>query len=207
MWQRCVGRALLLAAVFAVTAGCSTAVAGAPTPVAPAWGEDGPPATGSADLATACPLPISFTLADAWTATPFHFEPGDRVAELFRHGPFDVACEADARPTGDIGFLRVYTSSGPSAGPRGDLMAFVAGENPRGQESGSYRIQETTYTELDLGGYPAAQVVYRTGEDLDLAVAFAVAAPRGPVVVQLDGLDAEDLRPAYELAMRTVRVP
>jgi hypothetical protein len=188
-------------------AGCSSPVSGTPAPVPPAWGEVGPPATGSVDLATACPLPISFTLAEDWRAQSFDLAPGDRVAELFRHGPFDVVCEADARPAGDLGFLRVYTSSGPSAGPRRDLAAFVAGENPRGQASGSYPVHSTTYTELQLGGYPAAEVVYETGEDRDLSAAFAVTAPTGPVVVQLDGLDAADLRPAFELAERTVRIP
>lgn len=203
---------MLAAVVGAMTAGCSAPVSGTPAPLPPWTAKgDGAAAPGSVDLAATCPLPVTFTVAQEWVARPFDLAPDDRVGRLFRHGPFDIACEVDARPAGDLGFLRVYTSDGPSAGPRRDLQAFVSGENVPGQASGSYRIYNASYTERELGGHPAAEVAYETGgaEGLDLtpSAAFAVDAPGGPVVVQLDGLDADDLVPALELAMRTLRVP
>lgn len=203
------GLALGLAAVVgAVVAGCTVTTGGTPAPaerthVAPAGGE-----------LAGCALPITFSVPKGWTAEMVDVEldgaGDDPLAELFRKGPFEVTCEADGRPSGVLGFLRVYTTTEPGDGPRGALEAFVAGDRPDAQAAGSHEVRNPVYTDLRLGGRPAAEVSYETGsrgsESDDSTVAFAVDAPGGPVVVELDGLEADSLRPVYELAKRTVRV-
>ena len=116
-----------------------------------------------------------------------------------------AACEIDAKPAGNIGFLRVWTGKPGDADARTVLKEFVAAE--KGAEQAKYRAFKTA------DGVTGAEVTYMyTSEALDETKeerALAVATKRGPVVLHLGGLDTDEHRamlPAYELARRTLRV-
>lgn len=154
---------------------------------------------------TACPLPVTFDLAERWKPKPVGIEADSPLAELGTQGPVSMACEIDAKPAGNIGFLRVWTGK-PSAGgtPREVLKAFVAAEDG---------AEKVTYTDVKVNGVPATEAAYTvTSKLLDEKKpehAFAVSTPKGPVVVHLGGLDSqehEEMLPAYELAKGSVRV-
>ncbi|MGW4567701.1 lipoprotein, partial [Streptomyces sp. NPDC004561] len=122
---------------------------------------------------------------------------------LLRQGPVKAACEIDAKPAGDIGFLRVWTGTPGGADARGVLRAFVAAEDNVSKER--YRAIRTG------GGLDGVEVEYLyTSKLLDETKkesAFAVSTPHGPVVVHLGGMDTEEhdaMLPAYELAKRSM---
>jgi len=173
---------------------------------------------------TACELPVAFDIAKYWkaeavdaravsdkasdktsgsgTAEP-EDEPGDDVAgSLLRQGPVTAACEVDAKPAGDIGYLRVWTGEPGDDDARTVLEAFVA------DEDGASKVTYRTFTAVDLAGVEAAYQY--TSEILDETKqehAPAVTTVRGPVVLHLGGLDDEEHRamlPAFELAKRTL---
>ncbi|WP_432126135.1 lipoprotein [Streptomyces sp. bgisy082] len=154
---------------------------------------------------TACPLPVSFSLAKDWKPKAIEL-PTDPdladLADLARRGPAVMRCEIDAKPAGHIGFLRVWTVEKGSA--RAALEAFV-----KGDESSS----AVSYREGRAGALPAVEATYTVrsalfDEDKEER-AFAVATPRGVVVVDLGGSDTEEHRamlPAYELARTTLKL-
>lgn len=202
----------------AVLTGCSTASDGAGTVDAePAAGSGTGTASGKgADTAvakggtvggsgSACALPVTFDFAKGWKPKAVTFDPGSEIDELLaKQGPVVLACEIDAKPAGNIGFLRVWTGDASDSTPRRILEAFVAGEPNAGK---------ITYKETAAGALSAAEVGYTvSGELLDepkTERAFAVTTPDGPVVVHLGGLDTqehEEMLPAYELAKKSVRL-
>jgi hypothetical protein len=209
----------VLAVLATLLSGCAVAMTGQPSAAEPAL-EVQAAAPAGADLAASCELPITFTLAPEWTAEPLDLDFADDpdadpagvelLIQLMTRGPFTVACEADARATGELGFLRIFTSAGPGDDPRSGLEEFVAAENPRGQAAGTHEISDVEYTEFEVDGQPAAEVTYESFNETlelnDIGRAFAVDTPDGPVLVALDGLDAAQLLPAYELAKQTVRL-
>ncbi|WP_344361138.1 lipoprotein [Streptomyces gobitricini] len=145
---------------------------------------------------TPCPLPVTFETAPRWTAEAVTSEFG-----TLDQGPVTLACEIDAKPAGNIGFIRVWTGDAAGATPREVLEGFV------GAEKDATKIR---YRETKAGALPATEVTLTvSGEFTDGPKperAFAVATPRGAVVVHLGGLDAEEhgaMLPAYELAKRT----
>ncbi|MFM9812576.1 lipoprotein [Streptomyces scabiei] len=166
---------------------------------------------------SACALPVTFETAEKWrpeaveTGAPggSGSEEDELAAELaeglLRQGPFTAACEIDAKPAGNIGFLRVWTGE---AGAKGDdakalLKKFVAAERDTGEAE--YR------TFRSESGVSGAEVEYLyTSEALGETKkerAFLTVTPEGPVVVHLGGLDTgehEEMLPAYELARRTL---
>lgn len=171
---------------------------------------------GAAD--SACELPVTFETAEKWrpeaveTGTPGGGSGSeeDRLAAelaegLLHQGPFTAACEIDAKPAGNIGFLRVWTGE---AGARGGdakalLKEFVAAEGDTGEAE--YRTFRSD------SGVSGAEVEYlHTSEALEETKkerAFLTVTPKGPVVVHLGGLDTEEheeMLPAYELARRTL---
>ncbi|WP_435185443.1 lipoprotein [Streptomyces sp. bgisy126] len=190
------------------------AVPGAPAPTAKP-SDATPSAAGSPDVpaaaaslggpGTACPLPVSFSLAKDWKPKAIEL-PTDPdladLADLARRGPAVMRCEIDAKPAGHIGFLRVWTVEKGSA--RAALEAFV-----KGDESSS----AVSYREGRAGGLPAVEATYTVrsalfDEDKEER-AFAVATPRGVVVVDLGGSDTEEHRamlPAYELARTSLKL-
>ncbi|MFF8291072.1 lipoprotein [Streptomyces sp. NPDC016309] len=151
---------------------------------------------------TPCVLPVSFTTAAEWTAERVTVAEDPDFAALAEQGPVTLACEVDAKPAGNIGFLRVWTGDDAGAEPRKVLEGFVGAEK---------NASKAAYTETKAGALPAAEVTYTVtpefGDGPKPERAFAVATPAGPVVVHLGGLDAGEHRamlPAYELARRTL---
>ncbi|QFQ97934.1 hypothetical protein F9278_18860 [Streptomyces phaeolivaceus] len=183
-------------------------------------GKDAARSGGSVGAAgSACELPVTFDTAEKWRPEAVETEaPGgsggseedDLAAELaeglLRQGPFTAACEIDAKPAGNIGFLRVWTGE---AGAKADdaqalLKEFVAAEG------GTSEAKYSAFTsDSDVSGSEVAYLY--TSEALDETKkerAFVTVTPDGPVVVHLGGLDTEEheqMLPAYELAKRTLK--
>ncbi|WP_369146250.1 lipoprotein [Streptomyces sp. R44] len=151
---------------------------------------------------SACALPVSFGLAADWKPAAVK-EPADPdFAELVRQGPAVMRCEVDAKPSGNIGFLRVWTAAkGPA---RTALEGFVTAAS---------RPSAVTYRDTRAGALAAVEVTYTTYSELTDESkeerAFAVSTPKGAVViVHLGGFDTDEHRamlPAYELARSTTK--
>ncbi|MFE4453865.1 lipoprotein [Streptomyces sp. NPDC056796] len=212
--MRGAGRVLVPAIVASVAlAGCASPSGGgdggAPAPkngdAAPARSADSAVATRGGTLGgagSACALPVAFGLAEDWEPQAVTVEPGSGLEELGRQGPLTLVCEIDAKPAGNIGYLRVWRGKPSGTGSREVLEAFVAAEPG---------AAGAAYAEVRAGALPATEAGYTVdGELLDgpkRERAFAVTTPEGPVVVHLGGLDSqehEEMLPAYELAKRTL---
>ncbi|WP_308403922.1 lipoprotein [Streptomyces sudanensis] len=180
----------------------SPAAPSAAAPAAPA------PKGGTVGAAgSACPLPVTFDVAAGWE--PKKVEPIDdpelaELNELLEQGPLTTVCEIDAKPAGQIGFLRVWTGDAGGATPRAALEAFVAADSAA---SVAYRDVRAGAG----GALPATEATYVvTSELLDEPKpvhALAVATPRGPLVLELGGMDDVEhtaMLPAYELAKRSL---
>lgn len=219
------GRGAVCAALLAgVLTGCSAdgtgkdakaeeAVRASPTAGGAAEVAESGGRVGAAD--SACELPVTFDVAADWEAKAVVAGTGgsegadDEVAEevadaLLHQGPVTAACEIDAKPAGNIGFLRVWTGEPGAGDARAALEGFVAAEE------GASRATYRTFT---TGGLDGVEVTYFfTSELLDETKkerALAVGTPDGPVVVHLGGMDTEEheaMLPAYELAKRTLRL-
>ncbi|MFI9586561.1 lipoprotein [Streptomyces sp. NPDC052236] len=153
---------------------------------------------------SACVLPVSFDLAADWKPEAVKADTGGEFGGLFTQGTVTLACEIDAKPAGNIGYIRVWTGGKSGEDVRKALEAFVADE-------AKSRKQEV-YKEIKAGDLAVTEVTYlNTGELLDAPKnerAFAVTTGRGVVVVHLGGLDSEEhkqMLPAYELAKKSVR--
>ncbi|MFF8374685.1 lipoprotein [Streptomyces sp. NPDC015661] len=193
--------AALVAAGLLLTA-CGTT----PMPDAPAAGSPKPPTTPRAAVTlggpgSACALPVSFALAEDWKPEAIKNPEDPEFAALTRQGPATVRCEVDAKPSGNIGYLRVWTA--PKSPARTALEGFVKAE--KGSSAASYR-------ETKAGALPATEVTYTVSDKLTEESkeerAFAVSTPKGTVIVHLGGLDTDEHRamlPAYELAKSTTK--
>ncbi|MFI6436016.1 lipoprotein [Streptomyces sp. NPDC050759] len=144
---------------------------------------------------SACELPVTFDLAESWKA--------EAVEAPVSQGPVSLACEIDAKPAGNIGFLRVWAGKSGDADTRAVLEAFVAAEDG---------VTKEKYRAFTSGGVSGVEVEYLYSSELleetKKESAFAVTTADGPVVVHLGGLDTEEheeMLPAYELARRTLR--
>ncbi|GAA2951140.1 lipoprotein [Kitasatospora cinereorecta] len=153
---------------------------------------------------SACELPVTFDLAADWKPQAVEIEPGSDLAALAGQGSATMVCEIDAKPAGNIGYLRVWQGKGSGTAPRAALEDFVAGDP---------NAAEAVYQETRAGAVAAAEVTYTVDAELldeqKTERAFAVATPDGPVVVHLGGLDSEEHRqmlPTYELAKRTLEL-
>ncbi|MER7518573.1 lipoprotein [Streptomyces sp. NPDC126499] len=206
--------ATLLAAGLLLT-GCGTQAApaapAAPPPAAPsksaaAAPEVAAPAGSLGGAGSACVLPVTFSLAKGWKPkaidVPKDPDLADALEGLYRQGPATAVCEVDAKPSGNIGFLRVWTA--PKGSARGALEAFVKAED------GS---RKAVYAETKAGALPAVEVTYAVYSELMEETsdkrALAVATPKGVVIVHLGGLDSEEhkeMLPAYELARTSLKV-
>ncbi|WP_327325240.1 lipoprotein [Streptomyces sp. NBC_01210] len=148
-----------------------------------------------------CALPVSFDLAADWKPKAVKDDP---EFGLPKQGLVTLVCEIDAKPAGNIGFLRVWTGGGSGDDARKALEAFVAAE--------AKSRDKVAYSATKAGQYAAAEVTYlNTNEFLDAPKkerALAFTTPRGVVVLHLGGLDSaehEQMLPAYELAKKSVR--
>ncbi|MFC8229998.1 lipoprotein [Streptomyces sp. NPDC057287] len=153
---------------------------------------------------SACELPVTFDLAADWKPEAVTVEPGSDFAALGEQGSATMVCEIDAKPAGNIGYIRVWQGKGADTTPRAALEDFVAGEQ---------NASKAAYEETAAGPVPAAEVTYTVSSELldepKAERAFAVATPEGPVVVHLGGLDSqehEEMLPAYELAKKTLKL-
>nr|WP_222110008.1 lipoprotein [Streptomyces cupreus] len=155
---------------------------------------------------SACELPVTFDIAEEWTAEAVgsDSEVSQDVADaVLRQGPVALVCEVDAKPAGNIGFLRAWTGEPGDDDARSVLEAFVAAQG------GVSKEKYGTFTAGDLTG---AEVTYVYSneflEESKEESALAVTTPQGPVVLHLGGMDTEEheaMLPAFELAKKTLR--
>ncbi|MFF5726610.1 lipoprotein [[Kitasatospora] papulosa] len=209
-------RALVPAVAAALAlAGCSPSDGGTDTGAGPGGNAAGSPAADATGAApekgatlggkgSACALPVTFDLAVDWKPEAVEVEPGSEFAELGQQGSATMVCEIDAKPAGNIGYLRVWRGRGSGTTPRAALEDFVAGD-PNGSRA--------AYAGIKAGSLAAVEVEYTVNVELldekKTEHAFAVSTPDGPVVVHLGGLDSqqhEEMLPAYELAKRTLEL-
>lgn len=148
-----------------------------------------------------CALPVSFDLAADWKPEAVKI---DGEFGSLTQGPVTLVCEIDAKPAGNIGFIRVWTGGKSGDDARKALEAFVADE--------AKSRDKVEYKETKAGDLAATEVTYvNTDEFLDAPKkerAFAVTTERGVVVLHLGGMDSEEheqMLPAYELAKKSVR--
>lgn len=153
---------------------------------------------------SACELPVTFDLAARWKPKAIELEPDSVLADLAEQGTVKMVCEIDAKPAGNIGFLRVWRGEASEDDPQAVLKAFVE-DDPNASEAG--------YTQVKAGALAAAEVGYTVHSELmdesKQERAFAVSTPDGPVVVHLGGLDSDEhtaMLPAFELAKRSLKL-
>ncbi|MEU7294085.1 lipoprotein [Streptomyces exfoliatus] len=152
---------------------------------------------------TACALPVSFALAEQWEPDAIKDPENPEFAALTRQGPAVIRCEVNAKAAGHMGFLRVWTAAGK--GPaKTALEGFVKAEE---------HTSKVVYKEAGAGASPLTEVTYTVYNELmeesKEERAFAVATPKGTVIVHLGGFDTDEHRamlPAYELARTTLKV-
>ncbi|PIM74162.1 hypothetical protein CTU88_02285 [Streptomyces sp. JV178] len=221
------GAALAQVAVLAgLLAGCSQPVEGdGAKPSSSAGGVTGSAGSGKGDDVAAsggsvgaagspCELPVAFDTAKNWKAEAVDTgtaEGGDEVAAelaeaLLHQGPFTAACEIDAKPAGNIGFLRVWTGeAGAEAGDaRALLKEFVKAEGDTSKAKYSDFSSDSEVSGAEVEYLYTSEALEETKKER----AFLTVTAEGPVVVHLGGLDTgehEDMLPAYELAKRTLR--
>ncbi|MFI1782345.1 lipoprotein [Streptomyces rubiginosohelvolus] len=153
---------------------------------------------------SACELPVTFDLAARWKPKAIELEPDSVLADLAEQGTVRMVCEIDAKPAGNVGFLRVWQGEASEDDPQAVLKAFVENDP---------NASEAAYTQVKAGALAAAEVRY-TGhsellEESKSERAFAVSTPVGPVVVHLGGMDTDEhtaMLPAFELAKRSLKV-
>lgn len=153
---------------------------------------------------SACELPVTFDLAARWKPKAIELEPDSVLADLAEQGTVKMVCEIDAKPAGNIGFLRVWRGEASEDGPQAVLKAFVE-DDPNASEA--------AYTQVKAGALAAAEVGYTVHSELmdesKQERAFAVITPDGPVVVHLGGLDSDEhtaMLPAFELAKKSMKL-
>ena len=171
----------------------------------------GTPATKLGAAGSPCELPVAFDVPPLWKPKAVDVAELGELASLYRNGPFSVVCEVDAKPAGDIGFLRVHTAPGRTGSPRSHLETFIAAENPEARKAGNFEVRKTDYRELTIGGQPAAEVTYETYnksmEHESKYSAFALNTRQGAVVVKLSPFGADEhanVLPAFQLAEQTL---
>lgn len=161
---------------------------------------------------SACPLPVVFDRDEGWVPKRPKVEEitdadvRESLASLTSPGPFDLACELSS-PV-DLGAIRVYTGPATLAGrdPEVLLKTFVdAYEDGAARDVAFAPLTAESGTEL-------VEVTYERYDDLDEAYvprrAFLAPGDGGLALFVLGGLDAEEhdgMRPAYDLALRSVR--
>ncbi|RAO03368.1 lipoprotein [Micromonospora noduli] len=193
----------------------------AAAPAGPAAGPPAPQATGepwydettpaspggtTGGTGSPCPVPVTFPLADGWTAKAIEPPEGELAAlvgeALTKRGGTTVRCEVDGRSAGG-GFLRIWAADSPTATPRAALEGFAAGagETVAGQQ----------FRDLRAGGFDATEMTWLATnplveeEEQSRNWALAVQSAGQTLVFAVnEGLITErtDVLPAYRLAVR-----
>ncbi|MFC6019309.1 lipoprotein [Plantactinospora solaniradicis] len=211
--------AVLAALTIGIAAGCGDgaetpsaggAASASPstTPVAPGppWYDDVAPATAATKVGptgTSCELPITFDLPAKWKAKPVVFNPD--FAELIQVGGSTMSCEIDAKPAGNIGFMRVWVvDRGAVIGARKGLEEFVAKYG---------KLTDVQYRDTKAGPLIATEVTFMEESELTGETkrgrALVVATRFGTMLLTLSGTDTEEFEamfPAFQLAKQTVSV-
>ncbi|MFI6418953.1 lipoprotein [Streptomyces sp. NPDC050842] len=195
-----------------VTQGARPATAPSTTPAAPATAVAAAAHATLGGPGTACALPVSFGLAEKWKPEAIESPEDPEFAALTRQGPATVRCEVDAKPAGNVGYLRVWTA-GKGTAEKGSAGKGSARAALEGFVKAEEKTSAVTYRETKAGALPATEVTYtvhnEVTEESKEERAFAVATPKGTVIVHLGGLDTEEHRamlPAYELARTTLKL-
>jgi hypothetical protein len=154
-----------------------------------------------------CPMPVTFDVAKSWKAKTVTNTAADEERGLVaRQGGFTLVCEVDAKPAGNIGFLRVWTATAthPDGGPMENLGKFLGAD---------HYITIPEYRSVTLGTVTATECTYvRDHPEADVKKrerVLAVPTAHGTVILALGGLDTEEheqMLPAYVLAKNTLRV-
>lgn len=222
MWGR--SGAAVTAALFAVlVGGCAgTAPAGPrpgaapsgaqpaqaqPTEAQPAkaqagqpWRDEVEPAPAAAKFSgTTCDVPVSFDLAARWKPKAVKLD-GGAFDALAKQGGATMKCEIDAKPAGQIGFLRVWQADRPGGTPQQALKAFLAGQK---------HLSEQQYRDTSAGALPAAEATYLRYsplmEESKRERVLAVQTAGRITLLVLSGLNTqeyEEMLPAYLLAQQ-----
>ncbi|WP_149828939.1 lipoprotein [Streptomyces tailanensis] len=165
---------------------------------------------------SACELPVTFDTAAKWKpeaigTAPAESDSGNEIAEelaegLLHQGPFTAACEIDAKPAGNIGFIRVWTGEAGAKAEDAEalLKEFVAAEGNTSEARYSDFASDSDVSGAEVQYLYTSEALEETKKER----AFITVTPEGPVVVHLGGFDTaehEAMLPAYELAKRTLR--
>ncbi|WP_129669734.1 lipoprotein [Phytoactinopolyspora endophytica] len=199
-----------LAAVMLVVAGCSgsddagldpgeTEPADTTTAAADPFDEGAVAAEPIAALADddECDVPITFDIADAWTAESV-------LADLdFEQGGLMPVCEIDAKPAGWLGYIRVW--SGPAEDAEQALEEFLA--------DGAGEVEEPESRQIEIAGVDGVETAYvrflPAVDERKRERAFAVSTGDEVAVVTVSGFDTEEyegMLPAYILARETAQL-
>ena len=160
-------------------------------------------------------MPVAVEVADGWTTKAIDvWMIDDRLlAGMFRTGPFETICSVNGKPAGVDGFVRVYFSDVGAGNPRDNLRVYVNADTLGARDTVEYEARDAKYRDVTIGGLPAAEVTWsRRSLAKKTAIkytAFSLDTPKGAVVVVLMPFTNKDyagVRPAYELARKTLTV-
>ncbi|MGC4804301.1 lipoprotein [Micromonospora sp. DT233] len=181
-------------AARAAAPGASGVVSGPP------WYDEVAPARAAGTVGagrSACQLPITFSVPARWVA-----EPVDDGSAMTLGGS-RLRCEVDAKPAGNVGFLRVWAAEEGTLDVRASLEDFLA-------EHG--RVSEIEYRHVRRGPLDLVEATYLQRNELsggpNRQRALAAQTPGGAILLTFGGMDTgefEAMFPAYQLATSTVR--
>ncbi|MCG5471480.1 lipoprotein [Micromonospora sp. LAH09] len=160
------------------------------------------PAGTTGGTSSPCPLPVSFPLADGWTAKAVEAPRGE-LAELVgealtKRGGTTVRCEVDGRKAGG-GFLRIWAADAPAVTPRTALEGFAGG--------GDETVGGQQFRDIRAGGFDATEMSWLATSSLTEETsrnwALAVESAGQTLIFAVsEGMVTErtDVLPAYRLA-------
>ncbi|MGC4806803.1 lipoprotein [Micromonospora sp. DT233] len=187
----CAEQATTPAAAPSAGTGGSPVAAGAP------WHDDVAPAAADITVGpkgSACPLPMTFSMPADWKVK-------SAKATGFKAGPALLLCEIDAKPAGNIGFLRVWRIEGAApANPQATVDAFLA--------EYSKKATDQQYRPTKAGQVDSTEATWVEEEARKRAI--VIPAEGGTMMLTLGGLDDEEFEemlPAYQLAKSSVSLP
>ncbi|MGC4864039.1 lipoprotein [Micromonospora sp. DT53] len=183
------------------------AVSPAPQATGEPWYDEVTPASSGGTTGgsgSPCPVPVSFPLADGWTAKAVE-PPKGELAELVgealtKRGGTTMRCEVDGRSAGG-GFLRIWAADPPTVPRRATLESFAAGAGET--------VAGPQFRDLRAGGFDATEMTWLAtnplAEEESRNWALAVQSAGQTLVFAVnEGLITErtDVLPAYRLAVR-----
>ncbi|MEH0971777.1 lipoprotein [Micromonospora sp. CPCC 205546] len=206
--------AVLTALAIALTGGCAEgkeppsaggSPSASPSPTAspvtpgPPWHDEvaaAPAGTTVGGKGTPCELPVTFSVPAKWKVKAVKRSAKSGEARV---GKALMVCEIDARPAGDLGFLRVWRVDGVAGGGQEHLKHFLGVYAPGATDAEYRRLKAGTLDAVEAS-YPGKD----GGAVNDRAI--AISSLYGPVVLSLDTSDPEELLPAYQLVKQSARI-